>query len=291
MRDLVVLSGPSGSGKSTAIKALEDLSFFCVDNLPAPLLPKFMELLAESGEITRSAVVIDVRERGFLKEFTTVLRALKEAGHKVEVIYLEADDDALVRRFSETRRRHPLSAEVSSLEGLAKERGLLKQIKAEADLVLDTSDYNVHELRDVVKERFSGQGGLERLSINIISFGYRHGIPHDADIVIDIRFLPNPYFVNALKRLDGTAPEVRAYVLDNPETREFQERLEGFLSYLIPLYRREGKSYLAIAVGCTGGRHRSVVIADALAKALSGREGVGTEALAVRVRHRDVHKV
>ena len=194
----VVLSGPSGSGKSTAIKALEDLGYYCVDNMPVALLPRFMELLARSGEIARVAAVIDVRERAFLKDFVQVFSELKAAGYHMELIYLEASDDALVRRFSETRRRHPLAGEQSPLEGLTRERELLKDLKSLADRVVDTTEFNVHQLRDIIKEFYSGPVTREKMTLNFISFGYRYGLPTDADLVIDVRFLPNPYFVNAL---------------------------------------------------------------------------------------------
>jgi len=279
---LVVLSGPSGSGKSTAMKALEDSGFFCVDNMPVALLPKFMELLNQSGETTKAAAVVDVRERKFLNEFTPVIGALKAAGYMVELLYLEAGDETLVRRFSETRRRHPLAGADSPLDGVIKERELLKEVKAHADKVVDTSAFNVHELRELVKDYFSGPAAEQKMTVTMVSFGFRHGIPTAADIIVDIRFLPNPYFVDALKGLDGSAPEVRDYVMASPETREFLKRFGDFLTYLIPLYRKEGKSYLTIAVGCTGGRHRSVVVVDALADDLQ------TAAVAVRTKHRDM---
>lgn len=279
---LVVLSGPSGSGKSTAIKALEDSGFFCVDNMPVALLPKFMELLNQSGETTKAAAVVDVRERKFLNEFTPVIGALKDAGYLVELVYLEASDETLVRRFSETRRRHPLAGAQSPLDGVIKERELLKEVKAHADKVVDTSGFNVHELRELIKDYFSGPVAEQKMTVTLVSFGFRHGIPTEADIIVDIRFLPNPYFVDALKGFDGSAPDVRDYVLASPETREFLRRFSDFLTYLIPLYRKEGKSYLTIAVGCTGGRHRSVVVVDALANELQ------MAAVTVRIKHRDM---
>lgn len=282
---LVVLSGPSGSGKSTAIKALEDLGFFCVDNMPVELLPKFMELLARSGEIARVAAVVDVREREFLKAFTPVFREMKAAGYRIELVFLEASDEALVRRFSETRRKHPLAPSESPLEGLHQERELLNELKAQADKVIDTSDFNVHQLREYIKEYFStSYAAQEKMSINLISFGYRYGVPTDADLVFDIRFLPNPYFVNSLKWLDGRDEKVREFVLSRAETREFLERLKGFLDYLVPLYLKEGKSYLTIAIGCTGGKHRSVVITEAMAAALD------SGSVTARKRHRDLHR-
>jgi UPF0042 nucleotide-binding protein len=281
---LVVLSGPSGSGKSTAVKALEDVGFFCVDNIPVQLLPKFMELIAQSGEIARVAAVVDVREGEFLKGFASVFAALKETGYRVELIYLEAADDALVRRFSETRRRHPLAAAESPIEGLARERELLNEVKAHADKVLDTTGFNVHQLRDVIKEQYSGPVAHERMTVSFISFGYRYGVPAEADMVMDIRFLPNPYFVDPLKWLDGRDPPVREFVLSGAETADFLGRFKAFLEYLIPLYRKEGKSYLTVAIGCTGGRHRSVVLVEALS------EAIGSDIAAVRKRHRDIHK-
>lgn len=280
---LIVLSGPSGSGKSTAVKALEDLGFFCVDNMPVALLPKFMELLAQTGEIAKVAAVVDIREREFLKEFSPVFSELK-AGYKVELIYLEASDDSLVRRFSETRRRHPLAGSESPLEGLTKERELLNEVKAHADKVLDTTHFNVHQLRDQIQELFSGPVTHEKLTVNIISFGFRYGVPNDADLVMDIRFLPNPYFINSLKWLDGRDERVRDFVLSKEETKEFLKRFKDFIEYLIPLYWKEGKSYLTIAIGCTGGKHRSVAVAEALA------EGLGSEMVTARKRHRDIQK-
>lgn len=281
---LVVLSGPSGSGKSTAVKALEDLGYFCVDNMPVALLPKFMELLVQSGEIAKVAAVVDVREREFLKAFTPVFAEIKEAGYHIELLFLEASDESLVRRFSETRRRHPLAAEESPLEGLTRERELLKELKAHADKVIDTTDFNVHQLRDVIKEHFSGPVTQEKMTVNLMSFGYRYGVPSDADLVIDVRFLPNPYFVASLKWLDGMEEPVRDYVMGKVETADFLERFKAFLDYLIPLYWKEGKSYLTIAVGCTGGKHRSVVIVEALS------EWIASEIVTARKRHRDIHK-
>ncbi len=281
---LVVISGPSGSGKSTAIRALEDLGFYCVDNMPVALLPKFLELLPRSGEIERVAAVIDVRERGFLKDFIPVLSELKAGGCRLEVIYLEADDGELARRFSETRRRHPLAAEESPLEGLSREREALKDLKAHADRVIDTTEFNVHQLRDLIKDIYSGPAERERMALNLISFSYRQGIPSDSDLVMDVRFLPNPYFVNSLKHLDGTDRSVRDYLLSREEAAEFLSRFKGFLSYLVPLYWKEGKSYLTIAIGCTGGRHRSVAMVEALS------EGLSSEKVVVRKRHRDIGK-
>ncbi len=281
---LIVLSGPSGSGKSTAMKALEDLGFFCVDNMPVALLPKFMELLAQSGEITKVASVVDVREREFLKAFTPTFSKLKESGSKIELIYLEASDDSLVRRFSETRRRHPLAASDSPIEGLLRERELLSEVKAHADKVIDTTHFTVHQLRDLIKEYFSGPVTDEKMTVNLVSFGYRYGVPSDADLVFDIRFLPNPYFVSSLQWLDGRDEKVKEYVLVKDETKEFLRRFKDFMDYLIPLYWKEGKSYLTVAIGCTGGRHRSVALVEALA------DGMVSDIVAVRKKHRDIQK-
>ena len=281
---LVVLSGPSGAGKSTAIKVLEDLGIFCVDNLPVTLLPKFLELFSKSSEITRVATVVDVREGEFLKEFPEIFASVKEAGYVGELVYLNASVDTLLRRFSETRRRHPLSHVGTPLEGITAEKELLRDIRAHADKVIDTTDLNVHELRDLVKDYFSASFATAKLSVNFVSFGYRHGVPTDADIVMDVRFLSNPYFVDELKALDGKDEDVRGFVLSKKDAIDFLERFKGFLDYLIPLYRMEGKSYLTIAIGCTGGRHRSVVIVEELAS------GVEFEMTNIGLRHRDIDK-
>ncbi|MBI5901963.1 MAG: RNase adapter RapZ [Deltaproteobacteria bacterium] len=281
---LVVVSGPSGSGKSTAIKALEDMGFFCVDNMPVSLLPTFMELLARTGEITRVAAVVDVREGEFLKDFTGTLAEVRKAGYKVEILYLEASDDSLVRRFSETRRRHPIAAMERPLDGIRIERELLNELKDNADKVVDTTYFTVHQLRDLIKEYFSGPLTCEKLTVNMVSFGFRYGVPVDADLVMDTRFLPNPFFVDSLRWHDGLDEDVKEFVLSREETKEFLTRFEALISYLIPLYWKEGKSYLTIAVGCTGGKHRSVVITEALA---SGRF---PEMVVVKKRHRDIQK-
>jgi len=281
---LLVLSGPSGTGKSTAIKALEDVGFFCVDNLPVTLLPKFMEVLSQSGEITKVAVVVDVREGEFLKAFSGVFAGLKRDGHRVELLYLEAADDSLVRRFSETRRRHPLLSADGPLEGITKERELLSEIKSLADRVVDTTGFNVHQLREQIKGFYSVAAAREKMAVNVVSFGYRYGIPADADLVIDIRFLPNPYFIEELRALDGDSVEIRGFVLGRPETAEFLERFKTFLDYLMPMYWKEGKAYLTIAVGCTGGRHRSVVIVDEVSSMIT------SPMVTVKKKHRDVQK-
>lgn len=281
---LVVLSGPSGSGKSTAIKALEDMGFFCVDNMPVSLLPTFMELLARTGEITRVAAVVDVREGEFLKDFTGTLAEVRRAGYKVEILYLEASDDSLVRRFSETRRRHPIAAMERPIDGIRIERELLNELKDNADKVVDTTYFTVHQLRDLIKEYFSGPLTFEKLTVNMVSFGFRYGVPVDADLVIDTRFLPNPFFVDSLRWHDGLDEDVKEFVMSREETKGFMARFEALINYLIPLYWKEGKSYLTIAVGCTGGKHRSVAVTEALAS------GQFPEMVVVKKRHRDIQK-
>lgn len=281
---LIIISGHSGAGKSTAIKVLEDLNFFCVDNLPVVLLPKFMELSRQSAEISKVAIVVDVREREFLKEFTIVLKEMTDSGYNAELVYLEASDDALLRRFSETRRRHPLSEGESSLDGIKRERDMLFPVKKAATKIIDTSGYNVHQLKEIIRDYFSGPLSHEKMVMHLVSFSYRYGIPLDADIIMDVRFLPNPYFVEGLKDLDGRDLSAKEFVLNKEETKEFLVRFRNLLNFLIPSYLREGKTYLTIAIGCTGGRHRSVSIVDFLADEIS------FERCIIKKRHRDIEK-
>jgi len=281
---LVVLSGPSGAGKSTAVKALEDIGFYCVDNMPVALLPRFMELIDRSGEAARVAAVVDVREGGFLNALSGVIVELRETGYRVELLYLESSDDSLLKRFSETRRRHPLASDESPAEGIGREREILKEVRDLADRVMDTSGLNVHELRAMIKEVFSASAAIEKMTVNLVSFGYRYGIPADADMVMDVRFLPNPFFVDALRGLDGTDERVREFVLKSALADGFLDRFRTFLDFLVPLYRKEGKSYLTIAIGCTGGRHRSVVCADEICAHLA------SGSVTARTRHRDLMK-
>ena len=280
----VVVSGTSGSGKSTALNFLEDIGFYCVNNLPVTFLPEFLRLGEHSDEISKMATVIDVREGEFLKEFPSVLAELKESGYKVDVLFLDASDDSLIRRFSETRRRHPLTDARSPAEGVAMERELLSDVRSRADRVLDTTNLTVHELKKTIRAYFSGSVPIEKVVVNLTSFGFRYGIPPDADIVMDVRFLPNPYFVDALRQLTGTDPTVSEYVLARPETRDFIDRFKDFMRYLIPLYCKEGKTYLTVAIGCTGGKHRSVAIVEALF------EQMDSETSFTRHRHRDIEK-
>ncbi|HEY4882831.1 MAG TPA: RNase adapter RapZ [Myxococcales bacterium] len=284
---IVVVTGLSGAGKSTATKALEDLGFFCIDNLPVMLLPKLLELVSHgtSDEVQRLAIVVDAREGRFLDSTPAALEEVRREGHQLEVVFFDCADDALMRRFSETRRRHPLSPEGSVQEGIALERGMLTQLRALADQIVDTTRMNVHELRDVITAKFGGPGQDDKLNLTLLSFGFRNGIPPASDLVFDVRFLPNPYFVEGLKPHPGTDPRVAAWVLERMQTQEFLARLESLLQFLIPQYRAEGKSYLTVSIGCTGGRHRSVALAEELGRRLTEKQRAN-----VKITHRDVTK-
>jgi UPF0042 nucleotide-binding protein len=277
---IVVVTGVSGAGKSTALRALEDLGFYCVDNLPMPLIGKFIDL-ANGSEVSKTALVVDTREGEFLLGAAEALRGLRSSGQQVDVLFLDAPDDVLKRRFSETRRRHPL-ADDDLDQGLERERRLLIGLREEADTVVDTARMSVHELKHVVQERY-GRTSSTSLGVGLVSFGFKHGLPPEADMVFDVRFLPNPYFVEALSAKTGLEPSVAAFVLDNEDAREFTARLTEFLAFLLPRYEAEGKSYLTVAIGCTGGRHRSVALAAELARNIGSR-------YAVTVRHRDVER-
>ncbi len=283
--DFIILTGMSGAGKSAAIRCLEDLGFFCIDNLPATLIPKMAELCVHSEKrIERVALVIDAREGRFLDALFDILVDLQREGHQVRMVFLDASDEVLVRRFSESRRPHPLAPGGSALEGIRAERERLGLLKAKADLVIDTSSFTVHEFRKLLATSFLDLPAPSRTSLSLVSFGYRHGLPVDADLVFDARCLPNPHFVEALQPLTGLAPQVVEYVLGFAQARDFVERIASFLTATFPLYVQEGKAYLTIAIGCTGGRHRSVVLVEELARRL---RGAGHE---VSVRHRDVER-
>lgn len=282
LHELVVVTGMSGSGKGTVLKAFEDLGFFCIDNLPVTLIPKFIEGIHTSGgEYTRAALVIDIRAGDSLQDLVKVIVELKRSAFHLFILYLEAKDDALVRRFSETRRPHPLSANKPLREAIRLERRRLRKLQELADATIDTSDYNVHEVKAVVAERFRKLPRSSAPNINLLSFGYKHGIPLEADLVFDARFLPNPYFVPRLKALSGRDRKVVTYLRSFPEVSEFVKHISGFLEYLLPKYMREGKSYITISVGCTGGRHRSVFVVEELARLLNKKKRT------VQVRHRD----
>jgi len=282
----IVLTGLSGSGKSQAIRALEDLGYFCVDNLPTTLIPTLAKLsLRAGGDIEKVAIVVDVREGGFLSSFPKIFRQLRKLPRLNPIlIFLEASHAALVRRFSETRRPHPLAPDRSVTEGIQEERSRLNVIRDMADEIVDTSDMTVHELRHFFMG-LSRDRTSSRLVITLLSFGFKHGVPVDADLLFDVRCLPNPYFVPTLKRRTGRDKAVIDFMEREPSTREFMDRLQDYLRFVVPFYIAEGKSYLTIAIGCTGGRHRSVMIAERL------RRGLGDLGAArVRVRHRDLVK-
>ena len=281
---VVILTGVSGSGKSTALRALEDAGFYCIDNLPILFLEKLLELSGHTaGEVSRIALVVDAREGRFLAEAPRIIQEVRQKGD-VQVLFLEASVEALVRRYSETRRRHPLAGETGTVpDGIAAERLALADLKTIADEVIDSTTLNVHELKRLVTRRFIAGAGT-RLGVTIVSFGFRFGIPTHADMVLDVRFLPNPFFVPELKPFPGTDPRVSEYVLGQPDAKAFLDRFLDLCGFLLPRYRSEGKSYLTVAIGCTGGKHRSVAIAAAVAERL---EAGGQP---VRLWHRDVEK-
>lgn len=266
---LVVISGMSGSGKSTATRALEDCGFFCIDNLPVILLPKLTELARANNQIAQMAVVIDAREGLFLKEAPRIFDEIRRSGTAIEILFFDSSDESLLRRFSETRRRHPLAPEGSVLEGIRLEREALGNFRQIAQQVIDTSALNVHDLKRLIQGRYSAEPEAVAPAISLMSFGYRYGVPPQADLVFDVRFLPNPYFIPELKGLTGNNPQVSAFVLDRPDTRLFLEKIIDLCQFLFPRYQKEGKAYLTIAFGCTGGKHRSVAIARELSRRLT----------------------
>jgi UPF0042 nucleotide-binding protein len=281
----VIVTGLSGAGKSYAIKCLEDLGYFCVDNLPTTLIPTFAELCAHSDRAIRKiALGIDVREGEYLAHILETLQELRANGHVADVLFLEASEETLVRRYHESRRRHPLAGEGSVVDGIRAERKALAHLREAADRILDTSGLTVHQLKEQMVESYGAPGKRDALTVSLISFGYKHGIPYDADLVFDVRFLPNPHFVDALRPLDGRDAPVKDFVLSEDESRQLLARLEDLVRFLLPLYQREGKAYLTIAIGCTGGRHRSVTLVEALRSVL---QGLGFEPL---VRHRDLDR-
>jgi len=282
-RQLVILTGLSGSGKGSVLNTFEDQGFYCVDNLPVALIPTFTELYEEGrGEIERAALLVDAREGEQIEKLPGIYRKLSSE-HPATLVFIEASDDALLRRFSETRRPHPLSHGGSVAEGIREERRRMAPIRRLADVIIDTTKFNVHELRQFIIDRFQ-RPGRRPLVVSVVSFGYRYGLPADADLVFDVRFLPNPHFVPRLRPFSGKDPRVARYIRSFPQTGEFLRRIESLLGYLIPHYIREGKSYLTVALGCTGGRHRSVTLAEVIRRALQ-RKGY-----AAKVVHRDLEK-
>lgn len=282
---IIIITGLSGSGKSTAVRAMEDEGFFCLDNLPVTLFPTFVDLVRNSRDPVRNvALVMDIRGRDFLKGYEKVIQELGEEGYNIEILFLDATDEVLVRRFSETRRRHPALESGSVSEGIRFEREQLSGLRCLATSIIDTSELNVHQLKELIISVIKGEQGARDFTVHLQSFGYRFGIPLESDMVMDVRFLPNPHFIPELKKFTGLDPSVRDYVLEKPDTKMFMEKLLEMLEYLLPRYRREGKSYLTISIGCTGGRHRSVVIVEALSDFFAG------EKINLKITHRDAEK-
>jgi RNase adapter protein RapZ len=281
--ELVIITGLSGSGKASVLKAFEDLGYYCVDNLPVGLIPRFAELVGQSSEIERTALVVDVREGAQLEELPQIVKSVKRM-LPTKMIFLEAEDSILLRRYSETRRPHPLGTDIPVKASLAAERRHLRSIRAIADLVIDTSRFNVHELRSYITERFHKEETDKNILVSCVSFGFRHGVPEDADLVFDVRFLPNPHFVPEFRPLTGRHPRVAKYIRSFPQTKEFIQRISELLVYLLPHYIHEGKSYLTISFGCTGGQHRSVMIAEEVSRRLR------KSGYRVKVVHRDSPK-
>jgi RNase adapter protein RapZ len=279
---LLVITGLSGSGKTHVSRALEDVGWFCVDNLPTALVGSFGELIERSPELSRSVLVVDVRERGFPEVFPEAYRRLRAGRLSTSLVFLEADERALVRRFSETRRPHPMAGSGPAIDGIRAEREALRPIRRMADLIVDTSQYTVHQLRDFVRERYDLRTEGSRMVVSVVSFGFKYGVPPEADLVFDARFLPNPNFVPRLKRLSGNDSAVVRFLRGQSETVGFLRRVMSLVGYVLPRHEREGRTYLTIAVGCTGGRHRSVMLANQVGAAVR-RKG-----FPVRVSHRDL---
>jgi UPF0042 nucleotide-binding protein len=281
--ELVILTGLSGSGKLSALKAFEDLGYYSVDNLPLELVPRFADLVRSSAEIERAALVVDVREGMRLEEFPAILKKVRRV-LPTRVVFLEATDDALVRRFSETRRPHPMGRSHTVVKSIRAERKRLDPIRNVADIVLDTTKFNVHDLRAHINSQFEREEGDRSLMISSNSFGFKNGVPAEADLVLDVRFLPNPHFVPEFQKLTGKHPKVAKYIREFPQTTEFLEKTADMLKFLLPHYIKEGKSYLTVAFGCTGGQHRSVFIAEEMKKRLAA------EGYRVKTAHRDMPK-
>jgi RNase adapter protein RapZ len=282
---ILIITGLSGSGKSTVVRALEDEGFFCLDNLPVKLFPTFIELVENSKERVHDvALVMDIRGRDFLKGYENVIQEIGEAGRIVEILFLDATDEVLIRRYSETRRRHPALESGGVVEGIRFEREQLEWLRRLATIFIDTSELNVHQLKELVIARVRGEQGTREMTVHLQSFGYRYGIPLESDLVMDVRFLPNPHFIPELKIYSGLDPNVGKFVLEKPEAVVFLEIFRDMMEFLLPGYRREGKSYLTISIGCTGGRHRSVAITEALREFFAGKQ------VNLKITHRDMEK-
>ena len=281
-----IITGISGSGKSTVVQAFEDASFYCIDNMPMELVPKVLELpFKDLPEVRGAAFVMDLRSKTFVKNFVSGISALEEMGIAPNIIFLEADNKTLVTRYSQTRRQHPLDSESRLLDNIKAEKEAMKSIRRVAHHIIDTSQYNVHRLKSVILDMIlEADESVDRMKINILSFGYKYGIPLDADLMMDLRFLSNPYFVPELKPLDGESDAVKSYVINDPETKRFLDRFYALIDYLIPMYKKENKAYLTLAMGCTGGRHRSVAIARSLFERLS-HQGMNPSLV-----HRDIDR-
>lgn len=280
---IIIITGLSGSGKSVAMAALEDAGFYCVDNLPAELLPKFLELpIQHDANINGLAVVMDLREKRFLSAYPTVVDELRQKNYNFEILFLEADETVLLKRYSETRRHHPLAQEKPLLEGIREEKELLEPLKSSASRVIDTSKYNIHALKSIIFDLAKDSLDTMPMRIHVTSFGFKHGIPPDTDIMMDVRFLANPFFVSHLKSKTGKDEAVKHFVLNNPLAKEFNYKFQNLLDFLIPLFEKEGKAYLTIAFGCTGGQHRSVVIAESI------YENIKRPGRPINMTHRDI---
>jgi len=283
-QSLVIITGMSGSGKHTAFNAFEDLGYFCVDNLPTSLISRLLQMSdAAGGELQELAIVIDVRLGEPLEGFERLFGEIRQSHTNAKIIFVDASTEVLARRYGETRRLHPLAQDTTLLEGIRAERKKLSSVRTLADLVIDTSEFSVHDLRDFIYQNFQRTDQEEVLNVSLVSFGFKHGIPQNSELVFDVRFLPNPYFIPDLKEQTGNDPSVAKYMLKQPETGEILGKIHDMLEYLLPKYTREGKKYLTISIGCTGGRHRSVLVANELQKRLNkkGRK--------INLIHRDLH--